>query len=225
MSGNLHFTDHANKVHLDVRKFSGIIMRTFQTRDPTLMRTLWTSVIQPRIDYCSQLWFPCKAGEIQKLEVLLRSFTSKIADISHLPPWERLKHLRLSSIERRMERYVVIYTWKILENLVPNTGISSHTSPRHGRLCSLPKIVTKCSKAIQTIRENSLNVKGPRLFNTIPEEIRNLSGCSVTTFKTHLDKYLDTIPDQPRLPGYTSQCEAETNSILHMRKLRVGQTS
>ena len=33
---------------------------------------------------------------------------------------QRLNALRLYSLQRRLDRYIVIYMWKILENLVPN---------------------------------------------------------------------------------------------------------
>ena len=47
-------------------------------------------------------------------------------------------------------------------------------------------------------------VHGPKLFNsTMQQHIRNLSCCSVDTFKYNLDKFLCTIPDQPVIPGYT----------------------
>lgn len=34
--------------------------------------------------------------------------------------WVVLKYLRLFSLQRRRERYHIIYTWKILEDLIPN---------------------------------------------------------------------------------------------------------
>ena len=42
---------------------------------------------------------------------------------------------------------------------------------------------------------------GPTLFNSLPYHIRNLSGCSIETFKTHLDNYLSGIPDNPIVTG------------------------
>ena len=225
MTDTLIFTDHINQTCSDVKKYCGIILRTFKSREPMLMKTLWTAIIQPRIDYCCQLWFPHKAGDIQKLESLQRSYTGKIVSISHLCPWERQQYLKLASIERRYERYMIIYTWKILEDLVPNTGITAFTTLRRGRLCNIPKINTGASCAIQSIRENSFNIKGPRLFNITPPDVRNLTVCTVDTFKCHLDQFLTTIQDHPRLHGYTGQCQTETNSIIHMKNISLGQHS
>jgi hypothetical protein len=55
----------------------------------------------------------------------------------------RLKALKLYSLERRRERYTVLYMWKIIRGLVPNPGISTrwnpddrdaHQSPDRGRI-------------------------------------------------------------------------------------------
>jgi len=35
------------------------------------------------------------------------------------------------SQERRMERYGLIYTWKIIEGIAPHFGIKSYTSTKH----------------------------------------------------------------------------------------------
>ena len=40
----------------------------------------------------------------------------------------------------------------------------------------------------------------------------------VFVFKTVLDKYLSTIPDEPQIQGYTSMRRAESNSLLDMRR-------
>jgi len=40
----------------------------------------------------------------------------------------------------------------------------------------------------------------------------------VDSFKTELDKYLGSIPDEPHIPGYTLYRRAESNSIINMRR-------
>ena len=53
-------------------------------------------------------------------------------------------------------------------------------------------------------------------FNVLPDDIRNLSGCTVDTFKHRLDRYLASVPDEPQIQGYTAQRRAESNSLLDM---------
>ena len=68
--------------------------------------------------------------------------------------------------------------------------------------------------AVRKAREASLPVKGSKLFNLIPKEIRDMSVPSGTVlqFKAGLDKWLADIPDQPNVNG--RQRAAKTNSLL-----------
>ena len=192
------------------------------------MLKLFNSLLLPRIDYCSQLWSPHKTNEMNQLEAIQRRFTHQISAVKDLDYWSRLKKLRLYSLERRAERYKIIYTWKIIENLAPNLStntIQIKLSERRGRYCSLPKAAKShiCSAKITTIRENSFCVQGPKLFNSLPKEIRNITKVQVGTFKHHLDKLLTTLPDQPGVPGYAGSRAAATNSILdQIRNLNSG---
>ena len=81
------------------------------------MLTLWKSLIIPIFDYFSQLYHPTKVGYIQKLEIIQRSFIRKITGMHKFTYWEQLKLLKVSSLERRRERYCIIYIWKILEGV------------------------------------------------------------------------------------------------------------
>jgi hypothetical protein len=105
------------------------------------------------------------------------------------------------SQQRRMERYKVIYMWKIVEGLVPNCGAElAPDNPRLGRKLVIPKLKSNGRVAVQTMRENSFQVSGARLFNSIPKKIREIKQ-SQEDFKAALDQYLSGIPDQPRIAG------------------------
>ena len=129
------------------------------------------------------------------------------------------------SQQRRRERYAIIYIWKMLEDLVPNIydtqgnqKIQCKWHPRRGRECIVPSINTSSRRNVLTLRSASLPVKGQQLFNILPANIRNITGCSVDTFKYHLDRFLKTIPDEPQIQGYTAQRRSDTNSLIDMVK-------
>lgn len=82
MSDDATFKLHISNTASSAKKLAGWILRTFQTRDARSMLLLWKALVLPRLEYCCQLWSPSKAGEIQTLEALQRSFTSLITDIS-----------------------------------------------------------------------------------------------------------------------------------------------
>jgi len=142
--------------------------------------------------------------------------------MNHLSYWEQLKHLRMYSLERRRERYRIIYVWRVLEGQVPNIGnnrIISKDHERRGRECFPPNVIPGANKHVQSLIYASLPVHGQNLFNCIPKSLRNIKGCKVDVFKRELDKFLMTVPDEPRIPNYEKFCRTESNSLIYMTKL------
>ena len=199
VNNQANFNDHVDHVCAKVKQKSGWIMRTFQCRQPYFLKLLWKQLVQPHIDYCSQL-MPLTLGNLSKLENLQRNYLRKLWTMRDKNYWERLKVCQMLSQERRLERYKIIYIWKILEGRVPNCGIETVENLRFGKLCSIPPL-KKCSTKIQTLRENSFQVKGPQLFNILPAKLRNMTKCSIDDFKFALDQFLSGIPDEPNVSG------------------------
>ena len=216
MSDSANFSCHINKVILTAKKLMSWALRSFQTRTVDFIVTTWKSIILPRIDYGSQLWNPSKTGDIQKLEMLQRYFLKNISGYQSLSYWSILKMLGLYSLQRRRERYRIIYIWSILEGLVPNPKpeqIYSKFNPRLGRTCFIPTIKPGC---YQNLIRSSFAVHGATLFNSLPKEVRNLTNCDKNYFKRSLDNFLKTVPDEPQISGYTVFRRADTNSLLDM---------
>ena len=219
MSANGSFRQHISEMCQAARNMCSWILRTFQSRSKELMLTLWKSLVLPILDYCSQLWCPVKTGLIQEIEDIQRFFTRKIRCDKYGDYWERLNMLGMYSLQRRRERYRIIYTWKILENLVPNVGenkIRYRSSIRHGRVCVVPRPLKTASTEVQGLVHASFAVHGGNLFNALPKPIRNLTNVDLPTFKRKLDGYLSSIADEPQSPGYTERRRAASNSLLHM---------
>ena len=74
------------------------MLRTFSSRDKLTMLSLFKALVMSRLGYGCQ-------------------FSSGMEGLSYP---ERLTVLKLYSLHRRRERYIIIYVWKILEGLVPN---------------------------------------------------------------------------------------------------------
>ena len=181
MSSDCTFREHINKMCQTARNMCSWILRTFKSRSPILMLILWKSMVMPILDYCSQLWCPMLKGEIQQIEEIQKSFTRKIKMVDRGDYWNRLSSLRLYSLERRRERYRIIYVWKILEGLVPNlnkNSIRCTTSLRHGRMCAIPTTLNNVPTRLQSLLEGTLSYHGARLFNVLPIQLRNIKGSS-----------------------------------------------
>ena len=217
MSNDGSFQEHISKICDSANRKIGWFLRSFQSRDSELMRFIWQTYIQPGLDYCSQLWSLTSPTQLMKVENVLCSFTSRIMGIQRLNYWERLKCLNLLSMQQRMERYRLIYTWKILEEQVPNCGIQWNSTKLRGRLCSVPSL-SNASEGIKTKREQSFQIQGPKLFNCLPRYLRDKTGISVDIWMRDLDKFLAQIPDTPVManltPGLCNQSTACPSNSL-----------
>ena len=135
----------------------------------------------------------------------------------------------MNSIQQRIERYKILYTWKTIENMVPNCGIEVTENPRLGRLCKVPYVQSK--GMLGKLRNASFQVTGPTLFNSLPIQIRNLKNCNKEFFKCVLDSYLTLIPDEPKMPGLIpaalTQSAMSTNTLSRqiVRAQREGLTA
>ena len=219
ISSDLSFRPDRERAIQKARQKAGWALRTFKSRDQITIMTLYQSLVLPHIEYNSILTNPALKKEISQIERIQKSMTSRITSLKSKNYWERLKILDIYSLERRRERFIIIYTWRIIQNLAPNlpkNPISVYPDSRRGRLCRVPRPDHNASRKCQKLREESFAVKGPKLFNLLPASLRNLDSVKISTFKRCLDKYLKSIPDEPVIDDYAARNFENSNSLLHM---------
>ena len=199
MSSDCTFEEHINNVVKSCSRLVGWVLRTFSTRVMYTMITLFKSIILPRLEYGSQLWSPHLQHMINNIERVQRTFTKYITGMYDLSYEERLKALSLYSLQRRRDRYMIIYIWKIIESLVPNLQpkITLTSSTRRGRLCCKENVPRGRQG---TLMFNSFRWQAIRLFNSLPSSIRNISRVNVKVFKAKLDSFLSKLRDAPSIP-------------------------
>ena len=166
------------------------------------MTTLYKSLIRSLLEYCCPLWNPNKVAEIQMIEGVQRTFTSRVGGLQHLNYWERLKELKMMSLQRRRERYIILMMWKILHNLAPNCcNIQFKVTARHGVVANIPPLSKASSSSNQSLYDSSFAVQGPKMWNKVSAELR--AAQSFEACKISLSNFLALIPDNPPLVGYS----------------------
>ena len=110
------------------------------------------------------------------------------------------------------------------QGLVKGYSIPFYTSERRDLLVHLSPLRNQSPSTVKNAREISLNVKGCKLFNIIPKEIRDMTGDNADLFKCRLNTWLASIPDQPTIPG--RQRAASSNSLLdQVHQLKISYDS
>ena len=106
-------------------RIAGWALQTFRSRDITLMLTLLKSLVVSQMEYGCVVWSPYDQRNINLLESVQRRFTSKFScfqtydEALEMPICTtdyatQLRILRIYSLQRRRERYTIIYIYKII---------------------------------------------------------------------------------------------------------------
>ena len=102
---------------------------------------------------------PTNQEEMGGLENLFRNFTRNIQELRGLDYLAKLQNLSVYSQERRLERYRIVYVWKIFRGIVPNCGLEFiGKDTRRGIKVMIPNL-NKKSKRDQTIQFHSKEFK------------------------------------------------------------------
>ena len=211
-SSDLSFQEHIGIIVKQASNKAAWVLSVFSTRNKFEMMFLYKTYVRSLLEYCCPLWNPSGPKSltlIKKIESVQRSFTSRILGLQELNYWQRLKELNLMSLQRRRERYIMIYMWKILTSKVPNDlKITFFINARSAVKAVVPFISRQ--RSCITVCDRSFAVVGPKLWNILPREC-TLVMHSLENFKQLLDPFIQQFPDLPPTDGYFSP---NTNSLL-----------
>ena len=215
MSANLTFDQHIRTISSEAKQVSGVILHSFKSWKTLVLLLLLKSLVHSKVRYLCPIWNLTDSTNINHLEDVQRQFLGKFLrfreynedlgmPICIVLYSQHLKQLKLYSLQRRQECYV-IYMHKIKVGLVPNPGIEPEFNWNSYQF--KPRTDRKNGRS-------SFSVTGPCLYNSLLAKLRQLGdnpnpgAKEVNDFKTELDKYLTTLPDNPG---------TQTNSLLHIR--------
>ena len=77
---------------------------------------LYKTLVRPLIDYCSQVWRPYLKKDVNSIEKIQKRYTKMVEGCKSLKYEQRLKKLKLTTIEERQRRLDMILTYKILND-------------------------------------------------------------------------------------------------------------
>jgi IS1 family transposase len=115
----LKYSEQCTKAVNKANRTLGMIKRTFNNRSKSIIRTLYTSLVRPKLEleYCVQVWRPYLQEDIDQIENVHRRATKLIHGYSNKTYEERLKLLGLTPLETRRTRGYLIEVFKIIKGI------------------------------------------------------------------------------------------------------------
>ena len=73
---------------------------------------------------------------------------------------------------------------------------------RHGTQCVIQYLTNR--NQAQSLQKNAITVFWPRLYNSLPKYLRDIESVKTEKLKFVLDKFLELIPDEPKIPNFVT---------------------
>jgi ribonucleases P/MRP protein subunit RPP40 len=163
-----------------------LIRKTYTFLDNSSFLLLYKSLVRPHLEYANQIWRPHLKKHIHAIENVQRRATRLLPGMQNLTYEERLKKLKLPTLEYRRIRGDMIEAFKItsghykhqaIENFLPlnNRTSRGHSKKLHHQQASID------------LRKYSFTHRIVETWNSLPSEVINAP--SIQAFERRLDKY------------------------------------
>ena len=188
---NLDFKKHI-KTTVKKASYAGYkILKNFSYKTSNILVPLFKTLVRPILEYGNSVWNNKLKKYTTMIENVQRKFTKHIKGISNLPYEDRLKKIKLPSLEFRQRRGDIIQVFKIAHNfydpLSTNTIFNFASSSRlRGHDYKISKKIVNKSKYANFFTNSVVNE-----WNNLPDNIVNAK--TINEFKNLYDKHtIDT---------------------------------
>jgi len=154
-----------------------------------LTKTLYHTLVEPYLSYCCLVWAGMeKTGVLDRVHKLQKKYCRIITFscfTAHSSPL--FKSLEIMSIYLIYKIQLAIYMFKQMNNMLPGVNpfnfskLSHDHDTRHRSELRIDRCRTK-------MRQSTVQFQGPKLWNSLPQNILNLS--TLNSFKKKVKDYL-----------------------------------
>ena len=180
LSQNQKFSAHCAKISKRALRLSAHIFRVFKTRKTKFLLKMFETYVRPIVECGVQVWSPHLLKDIDVIEKVQRSFTKRIPEVRNLSYTDRLKVLKLDSLEQRRIIADLNLCFKIVRNhidlefdqfFVYNAYAGTRS---HDLKLQIPLAATDTIK-------NSFSYRIPKIWNYLSQE--TVSANNLPSFK------------------------------------------
>ena len=183
----LNFKNHVKKTVQKASYASYKIIRNFTYRDSDILVPLFKSLVRPILEYGNTVWSNGLKKNMNKIENVQRRFTKYVKNIQNLPYEERLRSIKLPSLEYRQMRGDMIQVFKIAHRFYDSDSTAdifdfSNDTRLRGHSYKIIKKFTKTSKFKNFFTHRVVNK-----WNSLPHSIVNCK--TINEFKNKFDLF------------------------------------
>jgi len=177
-SSRLSWLPHIKSLLNNVSKLHGVLCRLKNTLDRSVLYKIYKTFVRPKLEYASVIWSDCTEREKGVLERLQLSFARIVSGARKGTKNEHLyRDVKWLKLEERRQRNTLLFMHKLvygeapdyLVSLLPDKSINYNL--RHN---FIPQFRARTEKF-----NNSLIVNGIKLWNSLPQHIKNIQEISV----------------------------------------------
>ena len=182
----LKFHHHTTQVTTKANRVLGLIKKSFEYLDSTMLTCLFNTLVRPILEYNNPIWGPHYILDNRKVEKIQRRATRLIPQLQDKSYSERLTQLDLPSFHYRRLRGDLIFLFKILNNYFTTDFTDIYTYSRSITRGHQFKLFKERSRLL--CRSNYFINRITNNWNSLPNYVVNIS--SINTFKSLLDSHL-----------------------------------
>ena len=182
----LSFRTHIKNTVAKANSRVGLIKRTFSYMNITNFKLLYKSLVRPILEYCSSIWSPHYQHDIDEVEKVQRRATKIIPELMNLPYQDRLKAVKLPTLEYRRIRSDIIQVFRIMKGYdqIDPSKLFTLSSSSSNRGHNLKIYKPRCES---TLKLHSFSCRTINLWNNLPQDV--VDSQSINSFKTGLEKH------------------------------------
>ena len=180
LDSKLKFDSHIRSVCRKVSKSIGILYKLKEYMSDRMLMNLYYSMIYPYLIYGNLIWGGTYSTHLNPLLLLQKRavrIISKSSYLSHTDPiFSKLEILKLCDVHKYL---VSQYVFKRKNSFLSNITPFRSTRQQHNLVSCFQRL---------TVCQHSLSYSGPKIWNTLPPEIKNCDKFGL--FKRNLKKFL-----------------------------------
>ena len=197
IDNKLSWHEHINYISLKISRSLHVMNSIKYLIPKQALLSLYYSLIYPHLNYCTIVWGsagksalngPSPLNGLKLMQKRAVRIISKNQRLAHTEPI--FNNLRLLKLEDIYNFSCLTFMYKFKNNLLPfacNDLVTPRLSEQNFYNMRIEQEFT-IPKHRTTVRERVIKIRGPKLWNKLPSEIKNLS--SIYNYKKCLKQYI-----------------------------------